>query len=516
MHDRHRTAHYIRTIIPILFLGMMGLHAEASGSVDWRPCSDTSMPRMTSCPSATALSTTSSVDVECAHLPVALDHLNPSDALHAVDVCRTRSADAAYRRGNLLLLPDDSDLSAGDALIDQIRLWRALPGGMRDVEKTFDVVTIAPRELKGPTFIHCASSGSHGELHAHRRFGLDTSAANLDAAANRGHLVALACSDDPMAPFIGIRQRVGDIEALRSQLADGIEVIYAKGQGTWTAARYVAVHPDGVRRVLLDRPVDFTATRWGAMVSAVQARGELYRSALSLVTDTIEPRLAFARLPEGLRMLVDQHIAHPHALRNTLHVGRCMAAASDALRPFCAHGYGGSEENYLPGETLQILATPSTGRRENLLGSGVQRTHDHFTRNFLARACTDDDSLRAPMRLWRARVTALGERFPLAQHTEGFAGMVCSHWPASAPPTPVHPDFGDTPVLAIRWRHDSNASHADIVAALARTHNGTLVVDHASATDFMPGEGQCSARIAHAFVVEGHRPTAAITDCPSP
>lgn len=492
----------------LVALACLPTHATTT-PLDWVACPPSDLPRPGACPrpGPAPISET----VECARVVVPLDHGHSSPGDHTLDVCRLQ-APQATRRGTLLLLPDEIDESPGDALRRHVGRWRASQvDGWNEIGHAFDVVTVAPR---GPTpgpDANCVASGGLGELHPHRRFGIDTSEANLTAAANRAQLIAFVCGDDPGAAFAGIRQRVGDLDAVHQRLGSRIDAIVAVGQGAWTAARYLAIHPHAVRRALLVRPVDFTNTRWGLMNSAIAARGEHYATALSRLPATTDPVAAFGDLPEWFRLLTDDHIAHPYMLRNAFDAGRCMAAASSWTRRYCVHAYGGSGADYMPAETAELIAAPPREPRENLLGSGHKTNTNAFARDYLARACVDDDSLRAPVATWKRRIVDLGRTFPLAQYSEGFAGLVCTHWPV--PPTPVHPTFGDTPVMALRWRHDDNALHADIVKAMEAATQGDLVVDEASATHAHPDDGVCSAAYARDFLLDGRRPATSSVAC---
>ncbi|GAA0904006.1 hypothetical protein GCM10009552_09000 [Rothia nasimurium] len=447
--------------------------------------------------------------VDCTSLSVPLDYHGDTAETRQIEVCRMRPAEPAHRRGVMLLVPGESDLTPAQALSQQVERWRqSTLDDWKALARTFDVVTVAPRGLTPGADNACLSAADEGGLATYRRFGIDTSAANLDAAANRAVLLAFTCSGDSMAPYAGIRQRLGDIESLRSRLGEDFGAIYATGQGAWVVARYLAVHPGAMSPVVLDSPVDFTATRWGATLSGLMARGALYRNALSLVDASIDATAGFARLPAWFRVLVDDHIAEPRVLKNALEVGRCMASASPELRPYCAKGYGPVGADFLPDATFRLIASDSPSDQENLSGSGRKPTSQAHTRDVIARACVDDDSYRAPLGLWKQRIVGLDREAPLAQYGEGFVGMVCSHWLRNVAPTPVHPDAGNTPVLALRKEGDTAAMHTDIVKAMASTRHGTLVM---SKDPVM--HDACAAHLARAFLIDGHRPATPLVNC---
>jgi pimeloyl-ACP methyl ester carboxylesterase len=87
-----------------------------------------------------------------------------------------------------------------------------------------------------------------------------TTGLGADAKAFVDACITESKVDRAILPYLGTRQAVEDLEAIREHLGADHLAIYGESYGTQYAQQYAAAHPDRVSRLILDGPVDLTHT----------------------------------------------------------------------------------------------------------------------------------------------------------------------------------------------------------------------------------------------------------------
>jgi pimeloyl-ACP methyl ester carboxylesterase len=85
-----------------------------------------------------------------------------------------------------------------------------------------------------------------------------TTGLGADAKSFVDACIAESKVDPEILPYLGTRQAVEDLEAIREHLGAKDLAIYGESYGTQYAQQYAAAHPDRVAKLILDGPVDLT------------------------------------------------------------------------------------------------------------------------------------------------------------------------------------------------------------------------------------------------------------------
>jgi pimeloyl-ACP methyl ester carboxylesterase len=216
------------------------LHAAeaAPSDIAWGPCTGVEFLR--------------SPGAECGRLVVPVDRADPGGPTFSLAVARHRSTGTPRQRiGSLVFNPGGP---GGSGLAALEGTWARLPASIRD---RFDLVTWDPRGvgLTTPALVPCPSPAGGRPLPL--TGPVDWSAIVAEAADVMAPAEA-ACqaANASLVGHLGTRAAVDDLDALRAALGDQRLTFWGQSYGTAIGSAYAALHPDRVRAVLLDSPID--------------------------------------------------------------------------------------------------------------------------------------------------------------------------------------------------------------------------------------------------------------------
>lgn len=193
-------------------------------------------------------------DVECATLPVPLDHGDPGGATLGLALGRVTAGDGDRRLGTVVMNPGGPGASGIAALQQGFRL----PG---EAGARFDVVSWDPRGVGASGRLGC-----DGPVAAFRHADPSPDGtAERDALARAAAAVADACAAAAGAAgtgtgerlaFLGSDQTVEDVDAIRRALGGEPIAFVGFSYGTLLGQWYAERHPDGLRALVLEGVVD--------------------------------------------------------------------------------------------------------------------------------------------------------------------------------------------------------------------------------------------------------------------
>jgi pimeloyl-ACP methyl ester carboxylesterase len=219
-------------------------------------------------PSATALEVVKQEDCEdadgftCVTLRMPLDHY--SDTGRTIDVTyafrpRDRSEGglpgrpSPARPGTFVTLtggPGTSGIASAASYTDSFD---------EAVRATHDIVFLDQRGAHLSGDVTCPTAALEWYLtDADPATSTPTTGLGADAKAFVDACLAESGVDPGILPYLGTRQAVGDLEAIRAHLGADDLMLYGESYGTQYAQAYAAAHPERIAGLILDGPVDLT------------------------------------------------------------------------------------------------------------------------------------------------------------------------------------------------------------------------------------------------------------------
>lgn len=204
--------------------------------------------RFGACPSVEGLPD----PVRCATLRVPLDYARPAGPQISLTVSRVPASGArgAARQGALVHNPGGPGASGM-----YFPLLADVPGWER-IAAAYDLVGYAPRGVGRSAPLSCQDPAARGR--GPTQVPAEPSAAykrqRLDAA--RAYALGCARRAGPSLPHYTTRDNVRDLHVLRAALGERRLSFLGSSYGTYLGAVYATLHPEHVRRMVLDSAVD--------------------------------------------------------------------------------------------------------------------------------------------------------------------------------------------------------------------------------------------------------------------
>ncbi|MEU6086872.1 alpha/beta hydrolase [Streptomyces sp. NPDC047085] len=205
--------------------------APAVAKLAWKKCGTSDYPTL-----------------QCASLKVPLDHAHPSGRQISLALSRVRHT-AKTSQGPLLVNPGGP---GGSGLSLAGFVASALP---KKVAAQYDVIGFDPRGVgKSAPALDC-SPGYFGRV---RPDTVPVTPATEQASLERVRSFAAACAraHTDVLPYIDTVDAVQDMDAIRKALGAQKINYFGYSYGTYLGAVYAKLHPDRVRRLVLDSIVD--------------------------------------------------------------------------------------------------------------------------------------------------------------------------------------------------------------------------------------------------------------------
>jgi pimeloyl-ACP methyl ester carboxylesterase len=395
------------------------------GTLDWSSCGGTAGDL---------------IELECATLPVPLDHGDPDGDMIDIAVARARTSDFDRRIGSLVFNPGGPGGSGIEFLTAAATL---VPSEISD---RFDLVSFDPRGVGASTAIDCeADFDDDVTLLA---AGDDTGWDALVADAERR---TETCTADSLLlePFVGTNNAARDLDALRAALGDDQLSYVGFSYGTRLGATYAELFPDRVRALVLDGAVKPTDDL--ALIGLEQGPGfdaSLESFAAACDADADCPLVAIGPTLEVVQGLTDEIAAagtfptddDTRVLTpGELQLGIAAALYSTQLWPVLADALFAADTAQ-DGTLMQVLADSYLGRRPD-------GTYDNSQLAGLAINCADDPS-RPPVDEVRAQAE-LGAQASVyfADFLRASTGCIGTADPID--PIAIGPADGAAPILVI-------------------------------------------------------------------
>ncbi len=191
--------------------------------------------------------------LQCARVPVPLDHDDPTAASLTLALVRRPATDAAHRIGSLFVNPGGPGGSGVDLVTSTPNLLGA------EVQARYDIVGFDPRGVGASSHLDC---GIGDDLLA------DTDPGTLPDAANRAvheralddaqlafgrGLVARCQAEHPdLLATLSTTTAARDLDVLRRAVGDAQLTYLGYSYGSTLGARYAQLHPQQVGRLVLD------------------------------------------------------------------------------------------------------------------------------------------------------------------------------------------------------------------------------------------------------------------------
>jgi pimeloyl-ACP methyl ester carboxylesterase len=184
------------------------------------------------------------VPLECATLPVPVDHGRPDGPQLPLAVYRLAGPPAPDHRGSLLMNPGGPGGTGKDFLA-------AVAGAMpAPLVASFDLVTFDPRGVGASAGLTCGT----GESFVPAPGAPDPVAAQIDFVRRLG--AECAAEDAALLPELGTLNVARDVERLRRALGEDTLDYVGFSYGTLLGATYASLFPDRVGRFVLDGGID--------------------------------------------------------------------------------------------------------------------------------------------------------------------------------------------------------------------------------------------------------------------
>ena len=472
-------------------------HAEpaprtsAAPALTWRPCAPSTGP----------------AELECATLPVPLDHADPNGPQISLAVTRLRSERPTARRGTLLLIPGGPGGSGVRHLAQKGAALR------KEMAGAYDIVSFDPRGVGGSTSASCALEPDDRHLVSLRSWpGPDGDIAENAARSRR---IADACGRHGGAVLrsLSTANEVRDIDRFRQALGERKLSAWGVSYGTYVGAVYAQKYPQHTDRWVLDSAGDPDPAR--------VERGWLANTAVGVedrFPDFARWAADPARADEGLRLAQRPTDVRTLFLALAAKLDREPKESTTAAVPLTGNRLrlalqiALQDDDLFPELGRLVHAAQDPATKPVLPAALAGPLPDRDAAVTMAVICND---VRWPgsVSTYRSAVAEDRVRHPL---TAGSPANIppCAFWkgrPADKP-TRITAE-GPSNILMVQNLRDPNTPYAGALkmrAALAGRAR-LVTVDHGGHGVYLANGNPCADRTVTTFLTEGRRPEADLT-----
>ncbi|SDG13710.1 alpha/beta hydrolase fold [Sinosporangium album] len=431
-----------------LFEGRVGsaTPADRSAGLSWGPCA--AEPGAASAPAG---------GVECATLPVPLDHRNPDGRRISLALTRVKSATPAVstsgrarpRGGHLgvLLVNPGGPGASGRDLARFVAT--ALP---EDLAARYDVIGFDPRGVgKSEPALSCADADRHYTPPA--LDNVPQSPAEEAVLVERAKSYARGCASrfSWMLPHMTTENVARDLDLMRRALGKQQISYLGYSYGSYLGAVYATLYPGSVKRLVLDSIVDPHRVWYAANLAQNHAFERRHRDFLAWVashdgvyglgrTEQVV-RAAWYSMRDRLRVAPVDGVVGPSELDDIFTV----AGYSDTVWPHFAEAFSAYMRK---GEGRRLL---QMHRRHGKKDAADENGYAVY----LGVQCRDASWPR-DWGTWRADMTASHQVSPFLTWPNAWYNAPCAFWPVSGgTPVTIRAAENLPPILLIQSRRDA-------------------------------------------------------------
>jgi pimeloyl-ACP methyl ester carboxylesterase len=483
--------------------------------------------------------------LQCANMPVPLDHYHPDGPKISVGLVRARALDPAQRRGAYFFHIGGPGGNPRDFILSIASKWATgdaadpITGWQRKLSDRYDLVAVIPRGLDGSYTFRC---GSIEDIRMPPD-AFDDWPSTLDAAQS----IAYDCAGNPATRWIGTEQHVYDLEQARRAMGEDVLNFVGYSYGGMVGAWHRAMFPARAGRMLLDSSIDFTASIDDADLATLRERDRAFRrravrpmlakperygvtqseEEIMRAVSAMQPRVKQAWLPK---------IDSPASLKAALTLVPVVAAspwitesdfrtALDGLRfaPDDAvdrkvRKRAGTLVSWFFGDDTQVVdaADPLDGDGEIIHAPAWPvRLLPNRESVMLATRCNDNPWNPAATH-WRDVARQRARDYPASQQGIEFFALVCSMWQGRVSTRPsLESIHGTAPFLLIHAEHDVRTPLEGASRILDGFVNARMVVAQGvSGHGIVAGSRTpCIEQAAGRFLLEGIVPDQKLNGC---
>ncbi|MGW0815765.1 alpha/beta hydrolase [Streptomyces viridiviolaceus] len=454
--------------------------APHAAKLSWKKCGTTDYPTL-----------------QCASLTVPLDHSRPDGKRITLALSRIPHT-AAKSQGPLLVNPGGP---GGSGLTLAGFVASSLP---KKVAAQYDVIGFDPRGVgKSEPALDCRP----GHFAPVRPDSLPTTPAVEKANIARAKSFADACGTKyaDVLPYIDTVSAARDMEAIRTALGAQKINYFGYSYGTYLGAVYAKLHPERVRRLVLDSVVDPTDVWYDANINQDHAFNDRHRALMAWIADH-DTTYRLGTDPERIEA---QWYAMRTALAKKPADGRVGAAELEDT--FLPGGYYNGYWPYLAEAFSAFVndgnAGPLVEAYENFGATDASGENSYSV--YTAVQCRDTAWLR-DWETWRADHWKVYEKAPFMAWNNAWFNAPCAFWPTdSLRPVDVT-NRKLPPALLFQATGDAATPYEGGVTVHRMLHNSSLVVEQGGGNHGITLSGNtCLDKHLAAYLTDGTVPRGA-------
>ncbi|MBG0851257.1 alpha/beta fold hydrolase [Streptomyces spinoverrucosus] len=432
--------------------------------------------------------------LQCASLQVPLDHANPDGRKITLALSRVPHTAKKYQ-GPLLVNPGGP---GGSGLTLAGFVASTLP---KAVAAQYDVIGFDPRGVgASKPALNCAP----GHSQPVRPDSLPTTPAVEQANLTRAKAFAEACGKKYARelPYITTPSAAQDMDWIRRALGAPRISFFGYSYGTYLGAVYARLHPDRVRRMVLDSVVDPTGVWYDNNLMQDHAFNDRHRAFMAWVakydgtyglgTDPEKIEAKWYAMRAALAKKPADGTVGPAELEDTFLPGGYY----NGYWPYLAEAFAAYVNDKDPAALVEAYenfgAVDAAGENSYSVYTSVQ--------------CQDTDWPR-DWRQWRKDNWAVHEKAPFMTWSNTWYNAPCAFWPASAlRPVNVANDQVP-PVLLFQSTHDAATPYQGGATVHRLLRGSSLVVEANGGNHGITLSGNaCLDRHLEAYLTDGTVP----------
>ncbi|MFG5721018.1 alpha/beta hydrolase [Streptomyces murinus] len=451
--------------------------AAATAPLTWKKCATDDYPTL-----------------ECASLKVPLDHANPAGRQITLALSRVPHT-AAASQGPLLVNPGGP---GGSGLTLAGFVASALP---KDVAARYDVIGFDPRGVgRSSPALDCVP----GHFKPVRPDTVPSTPALEQANLERARSFAAECGKryGDVLPYMDTVSGAQDMDSIREALGASRISYFGYSYGTYLGAVYAKLHPERVRRLVLDSIVDPTGVWYADNIGQERAFDDRHRALMAWIAK-YDATYGLGKDPAKVEA---EWYAMRAALAKKPAGGKVGAAElEDTFIP------GGYYNGYWPYLAEAFAAYVHDKKTEPLVEvyddfAGVDSSGDNGYSVYTAVQCGDTAWPRDWAR-WRQDARAVYEKSPFMAWNNTWYNAPCMYWPTGRAGQPSVANTELPPTLLFQATDDAATPYAGGVTAHRLLTGSSLVVEQGGGNHGITLSGNaCLDGYLAAYLADGKVP----------